>query len=113
MVYVTIRRKILISYGFQSNIMKYLTVNSKSIFVIASKLCLKNYRGVGIIRTGIIRTALELSGQLFALTQYWNYRKVLGKKKIVLPGVLEKANQEIAAALLGYEEHEIAKKSKK
>ena len=71
------------------------------------------YRGVGIIRTGIIRTALELSGQLFALTQYWNYRKVLGKKKIVLPGVLEKANQEIAAALLGYEEHEIAKKSKK
>ena len=72
-----------------------------------------NYRGVGIIRTGIIRTALELSGQLFALTQYWNYRKVLGKKKIVLPGVLEKANQEIAAALLGYEEHEIAKKSKK
>ena len=55
--------------AFKANIMKYmyLTVSSKSIFVIASKLCLKNY--ILYVESLKVRTTLTFYATLLAFNK--------------------------------------------
>ena len=57
-------------------------------------------RGEELINLDFVRDLMRVKG--------WRSRKVLGKKKIVQPELVEKADVEIAIALEGFADHEIA-----
>ena len=94
--------EILIAYGSHSNITNAIMVAE------ARKLQKEKYpdlkkkgrKGAELINLDFVRDLLGEQG--------WGYKKVYGHKKPLIPGLIEAANQEIAAALEGYSPGEIS-----
>ena len=91
--------KVLMEYASHSNI------TNEIMLAEARKIQQKKYpdlqklgrKGKDLIELDFVRDIMNEKG--------WLTRNVLGKKKLVLPGVIEKDYKEIAVALEGFSDH--------